>query len=324
MEDAMAASIAKLSKAQIATFFSVNAPATQKLCDQEAERLMRMPVHPAPVQGGASYTIVSDDESCVVQFRSSSSALDMGFLECVERVYDGFMPRHQHVANLGRLHVYTMGNVGGISMYLARGELYKNNFQLLRRTLSDYARFFASAWHKTPSSMQCPSRAALYEEYASDLKKLQQGLPIRFRNTLDYLISKLPGLFSSDWPLVPNHTDLLENNIHVSPETGHLAGICDWKDTTTMLGIRSWKESWIYHANQQELRDLFWDAFYKAMGNVSEEQKELIEVARLVGLFLDNGFRWIDDETKVPASEGHPDLRYLEAVTLKLWAPVGA
>ena len=65
----------------------------------------------------------------------------MSFLECVERAYEGFMPRHEFVANVGGLHVYTMGNVGGISMYLARGELYKNNFRLLRRTLSDFARY---------------------------------------------------------------------------------------------------------------------------------------------------------------------------------------
>ena len=183
--------------------------------------------------------------------------------------------------------------------------------------------------------MQCPDRATLSDEYLSDLKALQQGLPERFRPTLDYLISKLPGLFNSSWPLVPNHTDLLENNIHVCRDTGRLAGICDWKDTTigpfgvslggleTMLGIASMKEAWIYHANQQELRDLFWGAFYKAMGTVSEEQKELIEVARLVGLFLDNGLDRIDDQTKVPTtSEGH-GLRYLEAVTLKLWAQTG-
>ena len=31
------------------------------------------------------------------------------------------------------------------------------------------------------------------------------------------------------------------------------------------------------------------------MGEVSEEQKELIEAARLVGLFLANGFKWNDD-----------------------------
>lgn len=56
------------------------------------------------------------------------------------------------------------------------------------------------------------------------------------------------------------------------------------------------------------------------MGNVSEKQKELIEVARLVGLFLDNGVQWIDDTTKAPASEGHDGLCCLEAVTLTLWA----
>ena len=58
-------------------------------------------------------------------------------------------------------------------------------------------------------------------------------------------------------------------------------------------------------------------------GKVSEEQKELIEVARLVGLFLDNGFEWNDAGIKVPAREGDMDLRFLEAVTLKLWAQAG-
>lgn len=183
--------------------------------------------------------------------------------------------------------------------------------------------------------MQCPDRETLYREYSSGLVSLQQGLPERFGPTLDRLISKLSCLFSSNWPLVPHHTDLLENNIHVNTQTGQIAGICDWKDTTigpfgvslggleTMLGIRSWETGWVYHTNQQELRDLFWGTFYEAMGDVSEEQKEFIEVARLVGLFLDNGFKWVDDETKVPAGEGHEGLRYLEAVTLKLWAPKG-
>jgi hypothetical protein len=60
------------------------------------------------------------------------------------------------------------------------------------------------------------------------------------------------------------------------------------------------------------------------MGKVFEEQKELIEVARLVGLFLDNGFKWDDAAgIKVSASEGYDSLRYLEAVTLTLWAQAG-
>lgn len=51
-----------------------------------------------------------------------------------------------------------------------------------------------------------------------------------------------------------------------------------------MLGVRTGQEGWRYHVKQQELRDFFWGSFYQAMGTVSEDQKELIEVARLVGL----------------------------------------
>jgi len=77
-----------------------------------------------------------------------------------------------------------------------------------------------------------------------------------------------------------------------------------------------------YHDSQQVLRDLFWGVFYQAMGKVSEDQKKLIEAARLVGLFLANGFEWTDGNL-VPASEGNIDLRYLEAVTLTLWGQTG-
>lgn len=144
MADFMADSIAKLTKFQIANFFSRNAPATQELCDQEAERLAGMPVRPTLVQGAASYTVMSGDNTCIVQFRCSSSALDMPLLKCVEQVYEGFTPRHKFIADFGGLHVYTMNNVGGISMYLARGELYKDNCRLLQHTVSDFARYVAS------------------------------------------------------------------------------------------------------------------------------------------------------------------------------------
>lgn len=180
--------------------------------------------------------------------------------------------------------------------------------------------------------MPCPTRDSLLSEYLSELTQLRTGLPERFRPTLEYLISMLPSLLAANWPLVPNHTDLLENNIHVSKETGRLMGICDWKDTTigpfgmslggleTMLGKRTMSKGWCYHSKQQELRDMFWETLYQTMGGVSGEQKTLIDVARLVGLFLDNGFEWNLDEVKVPASEGNDDLCYLEAVTLTLWA----
>lgn len=73
--------------------------------------------------------------------------------------------------------------------------------------------------------MPCPDRGSLLANYSSQLSQLSQGLPSRFRPTLDNLTSWLPGLFASDWPLVPNHTDLLENNIHVDPNKGSITGI---------------------------------------------------------------------------------------------------
>ncbi|KAK7394034.1 hypothetical protein QQX98_013183 [Neonectria punicea] len=332
----MQARITELSRRQIAEFFSDNVPTTQEQCNQAAERILGRRVRPAPVQGSTSYTVVPDDDvgERVVQYRASDSSLDLDFLRCIEQTYGRFVPRHWDSGSLSKLHIYTMDNVGGVSVYLALNQLHGNHCYLLRQTLQDFASFFASTWHNTPVSIPSPSREELYSDYSSRLFQLSRELPERFRPTLKRLISNLPGLFAEDWPLVPNHTDLLENNIHVHRETGHITGICDWKDTTispfgtslggleTLLGIRTREDGWRYHVNQGELRDLFWKAFYSAMG-VSPEQMDRIEDARLVGIFLDNGFVYVNAEDQVPVSEGSFNLKYLEAVTLRLWASTG-
>ncbi|KIY52327.1 hypothetical protein FISHEDRAFT_35532 [Fistulina hepatica ATCC 64428] len=326
----MEANLAKLSKYQISNFFEKNAPATQQECDLEAERITGTSVHTTSLQGGQSYTMLSSDETHVVQFHAGYSALDMDFLGYIEQAYGRFTPHHQSIGKLGQLQVYMMLNVGGVSMYLMWDVLNQNNFSLLKYTVKDFARFFASAWNNMPKQMPCPSRASLLNEYSLELSQLQTGLPERFRPMLGPLISMLPSLLDANWPLVPNHTDLLENNIHVSKETGHIMGICDWKDTTispfgmslggleTMLGTETVSWGWRYHPNQQELWDLFWETLYQEMGGISREQKKLIDVSRLVGLFLANGFEW-KDGVKVPTSEGSDGLRYLESVTLTLW-----
>jgi hypothetical protein len=77
-----------------------------------------------------------------------------------------------------------------------------------------------------------------------DLMSFRNGLPERFSLTVDKLLSQLPRLFDINWPLVPHHTDLLENNIHVNKETGHIAGICDWRDTFRHIARRSGDHAW--------------------------------------------------------------------------------
>lgn len=125
---------------QIQAFFEQNAPVTQAQCNTEAGRITGEPVKPTAVQSGCSYTVVTESGSLVVQFRCNDSALDLGFLKDIEQAYEGFVPHHESVGKVGKVHVYRMNNVGGVAMYLARDQLHANDCLLLKQTLQDYAR----------------------------------------------------------------------------------------------------------------------------------------------------------------------------------------
>lgn len=158
---------------------------------------------------------------------------------------------------------------------------------------------------------------------------LRDGLPKRFRKDLEYVISQLPHLFDENWPQVPNHVDLLENNIHVNQTTGLVTGICDWPEAVdgpfgmslggleTMLGIHRVKRGFCYHSKQQHLRELFYQSLEQAIGFASDDSRERMHVATLVGLFLANGFKYTE-RSKVPAEEGSADLAYLDVVLPQL------
>lgn len=84
-----------------------------------------------------------------------------------------------------------------------------------------------------------------------------------------------------------------------------------------MLGIRTMNEhGWTYFPNHRERREQFWTTFYHCLGAVSKAQQQCIEVARLTGLFLENGFVYDEDGNMKPATEESLDLRYLGAVVL--------
>lgn len=340
--------ISALSRYQIGRFFRENAPVTQQQCDAMAQQLTGQPITPTSCQGGTSYTVEAGQ--VVVQFRLPNSPLDMELLQSVEHAYQGFTPRHEYQGQLDELHVYTMNNIGGTCMYLARNELQSNNYHLLQCTINDYARLDTLSRQakvmanltaadssprpililNTPDRMARPDPTQLFDKYSSQLQQLREGLPERFHSTLDNIIPQLPELFAEGWPLVPNHTDLLENNIHVDETTGRIVGICDWGDAEvgpfgmslggleTMLGIPiTTGDFWRYHPNQQALRDRFWTTFYDCLGGAwADEQKRRVEVARLVGLFLANGFARDRHGNIKPATEESEDLRFLGAVVL--------
>lgn len=154
----MEASISRLSKKQISDFFSKTSHPTQQECDAEAERIAGTPVHPTTVQGGSSYTVVGGE--LVVQFRHIDRGLDLQLLECVERAYAGFTPRHRSGGTVGNLPVYVMDDLGGVSMYLARDQLHLNNCLLLRQTMQDYAKSVEKKKNPGISSWSATLRAS--------------------------------------------------------------------------------------------------------------------------------------------------------------------
>jgi hypothetical protein len=135
----MAVDMSALSRMQIGAFFERNAPITQRQSNDKAKSISGKSVTPTACQGGTSYTV--DAGQVIVQFRAPSSPLDMIFMKSIEQAYPDFTPRHKDCGSFHNLHVYTMNNIGGLSMYLARAYLQRNNYELLRNTIDSYARF---------------------------------------------------------------------------------------------------------------------------------------------------------------------------------------
>lgn len=92
------------------------------------------------------------------------------------------------------------------------------------------SRFFALAWiHKSTTVVQ-PDSTNLFDHYTQILDQLARGLPEQFGSKLNEVRQGLPLLFRPNYPMVLNHNDILEMNIHVDEETGHITGIADWAD----------------------------------------------------------------------------------------------
>jgi len=176
----MAVNMSALSQMQIVTFFRRNDSVTQKQCNDKAESMAGELVSPTACQGGTSYTVYAGQ--VVVQFRVPGSLLDMNFIKSIEKAYQGFTPQHMDCGQLANLHVYKMNNIGGISMYLARENLQGNNYELLRNTINDYARFVNITTRPTPtltSDSHLPMQGIVPTTDLTGIDSLPQRILIR-------------------------------------------------------------------------------------------------------------------------------------------------
>jgi hypothetical protein len=168
------------------------------------------------------------------------------------------------------------------------------------RISDNIVRFFALAWVHRPQTLE-PLPSGLQDSYRAILDKLSLALPESLHSTIDMVRQNLHLLFRPEYPTAIQHGDILENNIHVDEVTGHVTGIVDWHDAFVapfglslggveiLLGIQT-NEDWHFHPFHHELRQKFWERFNIEVGEVSELDKQAMEVARLMGLFQMHGF----------------------------------
>jgi Phosphotransferase enzyme family len=169
------------------------------------------------------------------------------------------------------------------------------------------------------------SRDSIQADYSSRLARIADDLPDRYRPLLSNLMGQIPSLFDPSYPMVINHWDLLENNMHVDEQTGHITGIVDWRDAKAgpfavqfwglenILGIRR-SACMDFHPRHVELRRLFWHMLFAEIGNeVPQAAVDAMRTARMVGIFLAN-----DDIVGSPLDERVRDLAVLQSLTLLL------
>ncbi|OAA37000.1 Protein kinase-like domain protein [Metarhizium rileyi] len=289
-----------LSRVQISNFFSSNA-CTKHQCDDLATKLLGGPVSATPIQGGNSYTVERKGATKVVQFRTSQ--LDMAKFGLVQQVYLQFVPHCVYHGALESLHVYIWDRVPGPAFCRVRSQIFTSDIymeQRLSQTVQDFAKFFALAWVNRPPNLE-PPPLGLQDKYVGILNELELSLPDSLHSTIDMVRQNLYLLFRPEFPIALQHGDILENNIHIEEETGHITGVVDWHDAFVapfglslggveiLFGIQTHKD-WHFHPSHVKLRQKFWDVFHSEIGQISEMNKRSIEIARLMGLLQTHGF----------------------------------
>lgn len=153
-----------------------------------------------------------------------------------------------------------------------------------------------------------------------DLIRLSENMPNRFLRTLNLVLEGLPRIFIL--PFVITHGDLNETNILVD-DAGHITGVIDWAESRILpFGSSLWAlenvlgymdgTGWHYHDGAEDLRDEFWRIFEIKIGDIREEVKENIRLARMAGLFLRCGFEQ-DGSARIKVRDIDFALRYADS-----------
>lgn len=160
----------------------------------------------------------------------------------------------------------------------------------------------------------------------TDLNLLALTLPSRFSQPVLDLVGSLDPTFKT-LPTVLTHVDFFEMNILVDDSSGHLTGVIDWAEADVLpfgfglgalenfLGYMN-TQGWNYFDQYEELRALFWNAFYADVGEDVKELQGTIHLAARISIVLRHGFCWNEKMQRRAVQEGDSGVRYLDALFL--------
>ncbi|ATY58498.1 repressible alkaline phosphatase precursor [Cordyceps militaris] len=140
----------------VAHFFSnAGACATRSQCNEFASNTFGGPTKPVPMQGLFSYSVITANDSVIVQFRDPASPLDVGMVNAAHRIHSEVVAGCSYLGTLGTspgLPIYSMKMLPGdnylsISLSESSEDLA---FQLA--TIRSLARFFAQSWQYNADS----------------------------------------------------------------------------------------------------------------------------------------------------------------------------
>lgn len=338
----------------IDSFFASNTSVTRQQCDDFTRSHATAKVDPVQVQGAFSYTVTVTtglNSSKLFQFRVQDSKLDQNIIILARATHAEYVATAKYHGMIGTngkhpLHVYEMDNIPGIPYIMTRDIALPQPLDSIsrqRNTTKDLARydphaasyvldirlifmgrFFAQSWNNK-QILPKEEIKALLAEFDANFKTLAQSLPPRFKSNLLNIRRELPSLFSGALPFVLSHGDLCEMNILTNRETGEITGIVDWAEARILpFGFSLWglenvlgfmdSEGWHYFDNREELQRLFWDSFRTEAIDFTDAEFELVQCARLVGLFCRYGFIMDGMSVKGVADQSSPSkLKYLDA-----------
>lgn len=171
----------------------------------------------------------------------------------------------------------------------------------------------------------------MHRQDKEDLELLLVSLPERFRPLIQGSLDSLPMIRSL--PLVLLHKDFGSCNIMVDEKTCSIVGVVDWAEAKIEpfgLNLHSHqrlisqihrKKDWIRLGDYVDLEEVFWSAFSKEAGGLSDGTLRAIKAARIVGLLRSCGFtgRLANASKPVPIQddeEGAYNMRDLDGLLI--------